>query len=132
MVILSAQMVLGFHAPIFPAFIRRYMIQRTALMQGLERSIYSVEKIERYIKPRFMFLTHPVLTRVHGFLVLILAVMVTLPIPLFNVVPSIGAALIAIGMLERDGVFILLAYAVGMGCVFLFKSLLAHIARSLT
>jgi hypothetical protein len=131
MVILAAQMVLGFHAPIFPAFIRRQTIQREALMQGLKRALYGVEKIEHYIKPRFMFLTHPALTRIHGLLALIMAVMVTLPIPLFNVPPSLGLAFLAIGMLQRDGIFILLAYATGTGCLFLFKSL-GHIAHSVT
>ncbi len=129
MVILAAQMVLGFHAPIFPAFIRRQTIQREALMQGLKRALYGVEKIEHYIKPRFMFLTHPALTRIHGLLALIMAVMVTLPIPLFNVPPSLGLAFLAIGMLQRDGIFILLAYATGAGCLFMFKSL-GHIAHT--
>ncbi len=129
MVILAAQMVLGFHAPIFPAFIRRLTIQRGPLMQGLDRALYGVEKIERYIKPRFLFLTHPALTRMHGLVALIMAVMVVLPIPLFNVPPSVGLAFLAIGMLERDGIFILIAYAIGTGCLFLFKSL-SHFATS--
>jgi hypothetical protein len=131
MVILAAQMVLGFHAPIFPAFIRRRTIQRQALMQGLARALYGVEKIEHYIKPRFMFLTHPALTRLHGLLALMLAVMVTLPIPLFNVPPSVGLALLAIGMLQRDGIFIVLAYVIGFGCLALFKSL-GQMAHSMT
>jgi hypothetical protein len=131
MVILAAQMVVGLRAPVFPRFIRRQTIQREALLKGLERAIYSVEKIERYIRPRFMFLTHPRLDRVHGLLALVLAVMVTLPIPFFNMPPSLGLALLAIGMLQRDGIFIMLAYAVGVWCLWLFKSL-GHFAHSLT
>jgi len=131
MVILAVQMVLGLHAPIFPQVTRRQTIQRVALTQGLQRALYGVEKIENYIKPRLMFLTHPFFNRVHGMLALILAVMVTLPIPLFNVPPSIGLALLAIGMLQRDGIFILLAYTVGFWCLILFKSL-GHIAHALT
>jgi hypothetical protein len=129
MVILAAQMVMGLHAPIFPAFIRRRVLQREALMQGLDRAIYGIEKMEHYIKPRFMFLTHPSLVRVHGLLALIMAMMVTLPIPFFNVPPSLGLACLAIGMLQRDGIFIVLAYAVGSGCLVLFKSL-SHLAQS--
>jgi hypothetical protein len=130
MVILAAQMVLGFHAPVFPAFIRRQTIQREALVKGLDRALYGVEKIERYIKPRALFLTHPALNRLHGLAALVMAVMVTLPIPLVNVPPSVGLAFLAIGMLQRDGIFILLAYVIGMGCLLLFKSLLGHITHS--
>lgn len=131
MVILSVQMVLGFHAPIFPAFIRRQMIQREALVQGVGRAVYGVEKIEHYIKPRGLFLTHPKLTRLHGLVALAMSVMVILPIPLFNVPPSVGLVFLAIGMLERDGFFILLAYIIGGVCLCLFKSLLGHIAHSM-
>lgn len=129
MVILSAQMVLGLHAPIFPAFIRRRIFHREALLQGLDRALYGIETIEHYIKPRFLFLTHPNLVRVHGLLALMLAVMVTLPIPLFNVPPSVGLVFLAIGMLQRDGIFIMLAYAVGSICLLMFKSL-GHFANS--
>lgn len=123
MVILAAQMVLGLRAPIFPHAIRRRAINRAAFRQGLERAIYGIEKIERYIKPRFLFLTDPVFHRVHGVFALALAIMVTLPIPVFNTLPSVALALLAIGLLQRDGIFILLAYASGIGCLFLFRSL---------
>jgi len=39
----------------------------------------------------------------------------------------VGLALLAIGILERDGMFVVLAYAIGFGCLFLFKSL-SHLA----
>jgi hypothetical protein len=131
MIILAAQMVLGFRAPIFPRVVRRQKIQRAALVQGLERAIYGIEKIERYIKPRFLFLTHPVANRIHGLMALVMAIMVSIPIPFFSFPPSLVLIMLAIGMLQRDGIFILLAYAVGIWCVLLFKSL-GHLAHSLT
>lgn len=127
MVILSSQMIIGFHAPIFPAFLRRRTVQRDTVKAGLERAVYGVMKIEKYIRPRATFLTHPPLIRLHGLLALMLAMMVTLPVPLFNVPPAVGLALLAIGILERDGMFVVLAYAIGFGCLFLFKSL-SHLA----
>lgn len=129
MVILSAQIVLGLREPIFPGFLRRRTFRREALRLGLARALYGIVKIEHYIKPRYTLLTHPGFTRLHGVLALMLAVMVTLPIPLFNVPPSLGIAFLAIGLLQRDGVFIMLAYAVGAICLMLFRSL-GHIAQS--
>ncbi|MDX2027025.1 MAG: exopolysaccharide biosynthesis protein [Alphaproteobacteria bacterium] len=123
MVILAAQMVLGFRAPIFPVAVRHRTIRRDALVRGLETGVVWVGKLERFIKPRFLFLSVRQLDRVHGLLALMLAVMVALPIPVVNVPPSVGLVFLAIGMLEKDGVFIALAYAIAIWCLFLFKSL---------
>jgi len=131
MVMLSAQMVLGLHVPIFPEFIRHQTIRRDLLVRGLEHAVVWMVKVERYIRPRFAPLSDPRLDRMHGTLALILAIMVTLPIPVFNIPPSIGLVLLAVGMLQRDGIFILASYATGAWCLMIFKSL-GHIAHSLT
>jgi hypothetical protein len=129
MVILAAQMVIGFHAPLFPAFIRRRSLACAPLVEGLTRAIYWIEKIERYIKPRLIILSAPIFLRVHALLTLMLAILVTLPIPIVNVPPSIGIFFLAIGLLQRDGLFILLAYIVAIWCFILFRSLavIAHV-----
>jgi hypothetical protein len=131
MVILAVQMVLGLHTPIFPEFVRRQTIRREPLLRGLEKSVLWMSKVEHYIRPRFAFLSDPRLNRLHGMLALVLAIMVTLPIPLFNIPPSIGLALLAIGMLQRDGIFIVTSYAVGGWSFMLFRSI-GHFAHSLT
>jgi hypothetical protein len=131
MVILAAQMVLGVQTPIFPSALRHRTVPAAALTRGLSVAIEGLEKIERYIKPRLGFLSAPELYRVHGFVAMVLAVMVTLPIPVVNVPPSIALALLGIGMLQRDGYFVIGAYAIGWWCLVLFRSL-SHIAHVLT
>ena len=128
MVVLAAQMTLGFAAPVFPGVLRRRSISRAALEDGIGRGVHWLEKIERYIKPRLAFLSAPQLARVHGLFALMLAILVTLPIPVVNVPPSIGLFFLAIGLLERDGFFIIAAYAVGCWCFLLFRSL-EHVAH---
>ena len=131
MIILSAQMVVGLHTPIFPRLIRARTIPRPILVKGLDQTIQGIEKIERYIKPRLGFLSLPRLDRVHGMTALILSIMVSIPIPFFNIPPSLALALLAIGILQRDGFFIILAYSLGFWCLILFKSL-GHMAHALT
>lgn len=132
MVILAAQMVMGMQAPIFPSWVRHQTIKREPLVYGLGLAISWVQKIERFIKPRALFLSNPTLGRVHGLLTLILAILVSLPIPLFNIPPSLAIAFLAIGMLQRDGLFIVGAYGLGAWCLALFTSLGHHLAHSLT
>ena len=130
MIVVAVQMVLGFQTPIFPTSIRRYALPRARLVQGVTRFLPLVARVEKYIKPRFALLSDPALSRVHGAIILILAVMVALPIPLINSPPSLAIALLAIGIIQRDGVFIMAGLAVGMWCLVLLRSL-SHVAISL-
>lgn len=131
MVILAVQMVLGLHTPVFPQFIRHQSIPAETLTKGLEKAIGWVVRLERYIRPRFSLLTDTRLNRVHGVLAVMLAIMVTLPIPFINIPPSLGLAALAIGLLQRDGLFIIVAYLFGAWSLMLFRSL-GSIAHSLT
>jgi hypothetical protein len=130
MIILAAQLVIGLPAPVFPLVVQQRTIPRDALVQGLERAMAITNKTERYIRPRLRFLSLPAIDRVHGLFALVMAIMVAIPIPLFNVPPSVALALLAVGMLEKDGVFIILAYGVGAWCLVLFESL-DRVAHSL-
>ena len=47
-----------------------------------------------------------------GFLSLLLSVLLVLPIPLGNVLPALAISLMALGVLERDGVWVLAGFAV--------------------
>ena len=131
MILLSAQMVVGSRVPACPHFIRQATVPKNALVRGIDLSIRGLQYIERYIKPRLCFLSHPSLTRIHGLIALVLAIMVSIPIPLFNVPPSIALAILAIGLLQRDGVLISIAYVIGFWCLLLFLSL-GHFAHHLT
>lgn len=129
MVVLAVQMVLGFRTPFLPPVIRHRAIPAEPLHKGLEKGIYWVEKINRVIKPRLTFLSEPALVRIHAFLALMLAVMVALPIPVVNVPPALGLIALSLGILERDGYFIILAYVIGIWCLWLFLLLGHNIAR---
>jgi hypothetical protein len=123
MTILSVQMVMGYKAPAIPAFLGRRTVHRESLDRGLEAAIRWLLVIERYIKPRFLYISGPHGDRLHALVCLLLSIMVALPIPLVNVPPSFGIVLIALGMLQRDGVFIIAGYTVAALCGLLFSKL---------
>ena len=129
MVILAVQMVIGLHAPIFPRVLRRQKIRREPLLHGLKRAIPGMEKIEHYIKPRLTFLLAPLAMRLHALTAMVLAMMITLPIPVVNVPPSIVLILLSIGILQRDGLFVIASYTGTIWCLLLFRSL-SHILHT--
>lgn len=130
MVILAMQMVFGVPAPIFPAFIRERVIKKSVLRKGLTTGIRFAEKIEPYIKPRFLFMSAPPLIRAHSMLALLMAVMVAVPVPFLNIPPSLGIIALSVGVMQRDGLFIALAYALAAWSFWLYQSV-GNVAHSL-
>lgn len=55
------------------------------------------------LKPRLKFLVHPPAEFVIGLLCLILSIVLTLPIPLGNILPALAICFFAFAILERDG-----------------------------
>lgn len=95
-------------------------LQRRELPAGFIGKLFLVaEKIfrffEKFLRPRFTYLTDtPLLVQLHAVLMLLaaLALLLPLPIPFTNSFPAWTIMLVAAGLLERDGFFILAGYVV--------------------
>ncbi len=95
-------------------------LQRKELPAGFISKLFGVaEKVlrflEKFLRPRFTFLTDtPRLVQLHAVLMLAaaLALLLPLPIPFTNSFPAWTILLLAAGLLERDGLFILAGYVV--------------------
>lgn len=130
LVILTVQMVLGLRTPLFPAFVRRRTISRALLKRGLEISIGKMERIEHLFRPRFWLIAGAHMDRAHSLLALLMAVLMTIPIPFLNLPPSFGLIALALGIMQRDGAFILASYLLAGWSLWLFSSL-GHVAHAL-
>jgi hypothetical protein len=95
-------------------------LQRKELPPGFINKVFVfAEKIlrffEKFLRPRLTFLSDtPLLVQLHALLMLLaaLALLLPLPIPFTNSFPAWAILLMAAGLLERDGLFILSAYVV--------------------
>jgi hypothetical protein len=65
---------------------------------------------ERLCKPRYSHLTKGLPLRVIGFMVMVNAVIVFLPIPFGNTLPAFANIVLALGVLFRDGLTVLLGH----------------------
>ena len=103
-------------------------LQRRELPAGFIGRLFGVAGkvlhfLEKFLRPRVTFLTDtPLLAQLHAVLMLLAAValLLPLPIPFTNSFPAWTILLLAAGLLERDGVFILGGYAVFIAGVFYF------------
>nr|ALS89537.1 exopolysaccharide synthesis, ExoD [uncultured bacterium] len=78
---------------------------------------------ERLLRPRMLWVTaSPARAQLHAVPVVICALMLLLPlpVPLSNVIPAWGIMLIAGGLLERDGAFIIAGYVAALITVVFF------------
>jgi len=79
--------------------------------------------LEKFLRPRLTVLTDtPLLRQLHAVLMFVAAValLLPLPIPFTNSFPAWAILLVAAGLLERDGVFVLAGYVVFAAGVFYF------------
>lgn len=76
----------------------------------VRRIVPWLAKAEKLLKPRANVLTRPPVEYVAGFVSLVLAVILMLPIPLGNTLPALAISVLALGVLERDGVWIALGF----------------------
>jgi len=91
-----------------PRAITQKSIARSDLRRVVGRMLPLLERLERICSPRFQIFTVPLARVLVGVVVLVLGVIMILPIPLIgNMPPGAAAAVIAVGITERDGVVVL-------------------------
>lgn len=106
LVFLSAQLMLG-RRPWLPAVIAGRSLSREDFATLMRRVVPWLVKAERLLRPRASWLARPPMEYLVGLACLLLAVVLVLPIPLGNSLPALAISLLALGVLERDGFWII-------------------------
>ncbi|CAH9016717.1 exopolysaccharide biosynthesis protein [Candidatus Nitrosacidococcus sp. I8] len=126
MVILSIGISLFFDHPLWlPKSIRNKLISTKALSTALEYSLVWLNYLVRISHPyRLSWLTTKrILYKIHNFALILGAVLLILPlgfIPLSNTLPGFALFCLAVGLLQCDGVFILLGYLINIITIIYF------------
>lgn len=97
-----------------PRSIGETKISKRALRVIRDKIIYFLKRSERLIKPRMVFLCEPVPFRIlTGSLICFFGFFFSIPwpIPATNLVPGIVVLLLSLGLMQKDGVLIILGYA---------------------
>jgi hypothetical protein len=111
LMIISVQLALGGRRAWLPAFILRRSLARADYLVLVARMQPAVERFERVVRPRALWLVNDWAKIPIGLICLVLAAIITLPIPLGHVVPGTAICLLALGLMERDGVVIAVGFA---------------------
>jgi hypothetical protein len=109
---IGARMMIG-REPWLPRFIMHRRLSTARSHQLLTGAIKLARMLESLVRPRFGFLhAGPIMPRVTGLGIVIasLGLMLPLPIPFSNSVPAWAVVLLAIGMMEKDGLCVLIGH----------------------
>ena len=99
--------------PWLPAFIRGKRISPTRLAKVLDCGIRFARTMEKLVKPRMRFLQRwPGMMNLIGLGIASggLLLLLPLPIPFSNTIPAWAVVLLTAGMMERDGLLVLLGH----------------------
>ncbi|MEA5551069.1 exopolysaccharide biosynthesis protein [Anabaena cylindrica UHCC 0172] len=111
--LLSVQMILGRRSPWLPKKIANYPFPHAIaqiILQNLHRVTRVLEKITR---PRLApIASHPLIWRLNGLCIFWLTILLILPIPFTNPIPTVGILLLAVAMIESDGLLICISYVI--------------------
>lgn len=125
LVLLSLQLVVAARRPWLPRRLARIVIRRRDLGRIVARIDPRLRAMERALRPRLEFLTEPWAERLIGLGCFGLSLLVLLPIPLSNGIPSLGILCFGLALLERDGIFAIAGTGVLTACWFAYGGLVA-------
>lgn len=114
MLVLAGQMAQGRQSPWLPETLRKRKLPVSGLADVLSKAKKYGGWLENLAHPRFAFMTGAKGIRVIGTLMLIPCASILLPLPLTNTVPGIGVAVTSVGLIERDGLFVVLGLVIGL------------------
>lgn len=113
---LSVQLMFGLN-PWLPKFITDRSLSRVDFEKVIVKVAPWLNKAERLMRPRFEFLAKRPIENILGVLCLVLSIVLFLPIPLGNMLPALALCILALGILERDGVWVAIGAAAGIASI---------------
>ena len=122
LIFLTLQMIRA-KPPWLPGFLRRRSVSSQTFGRFAGRATALLARASRLLQPRLGLFVRPVSERVIGGFCLMLALVLLMPIPFANSTPAFAICLFGIGLLERDGIWILAGVVASVASVVLALAL---------
>ena len=113
MMALAVQMALGHEQPWLPDTLGDRKINREGLTAMAEGGRKWLGWIETFSKPRLTTITGPRSERLVGFALCVFCASILVPLPMTNTVPGFAVALAAFGLINKDGLLVVLGSLLG-------------------
>lgn len=113
--------------PWLPGRLMDREFETAQLVPTLQKGAQMLTRVDRIIRPRLLALTSgAVANRINGLALLLGGILLIFPlglIPFSNTLPALAILFLAVGLLQRDGLFILLGYVMLVATIIYFGAL---------
>jgi hypothetical protein len=104
-----------------PRWLLKASLNRAAYRKAISKVIKPIRFVENLTRPRLSVLTGPISEILMGTACVLLALMMALPIPFGDMLPGLGLVFFALGIMQKDGVAILIgAFWTAVSAAYLF------------
>jgi len=111
---LTVQIIIGIRDPWLPHFISKRKISLKTFKLVLDKLTPTLNFIEKFSKSRLKFLCGKIGYKIFAIFGFICAVSIAIPLPLTNFIPAASIAIISLGLLNCDGVIVIIGYFIGL------------------
>ncbi len=125
-IVLLAVAVTMNRLPWLPQRILDRPLETAKLLPALRKGVAIVSKLDAWVLPRIMMLTTGPMARFNGLVLVFAGLLLMAPfglVPFSNTAPAVAILLLTMGMLQRDGLFVLLGYVATVLTVIYFSVL---------
>jgi hypothetical protein len=113
---IALQFLLGRARPHLPDKIRDRPLDRAVLAKAVKIILPGLTALEKLFRPRWHFVTRGIGEKITGVIIVILALVFITPLPPpLHLLPASGIALMALGIMERDGAIVVAGAVAGIG-----------------
>lgn len=106
-ILIAGELAIQMNRVWLPRWMLRLSVKRDTYRAASRKILPRLRQVERLTRPRWPALTGEIADVVIGVICILLAVMMALPVPFGDALPSLTLALFALGIIQRDGAFIL-------------------------
>ena len=109
----AGQIVIGRKTPWLPKKLGARTVASDSLQSLSDRAGPWLKQIEAISRPRIGALTRAPIDRVVGAALVLFSASILTPLPLTNTVPGFAVVVVAMGLLQRDGILVILGTLLG-------------------
>lgn len=106
-----------------PNIIRKKKLDKN-FFEAIKRTLPIIKKVEYLSKPRIFFFQNIFFKYITGITILLMGILMTIPIPLTGTLPGIVIFVLGLGLINSDGLFIILGIISGLAILSVFGILI--------
>jgi hypothetical protein len=120
---LTFQQIYGAQKPWLPATMRKRNLKKSSLTKTIKTATPLLDKITYLVRPRLAFMTQGIASNLIGVFGFLFALCICIPIPMTNTVPSMAVAIMAVGVLMRDGLAVIGGMIIGSAWIVILATI---------